>query len=490
MTITASDLVFLNGLQLSGPATVTSVDSQRLASIGSTAGADFSQLTLVQVDLRDTRFAGSYNLERLQIQGVTQFRPSPRGTFFGIGLPPVWRWTRRQTLVEEHEWRRTTRKSRGWATREQLPAVTPTEAERRQVILILRGDRDRLEAEYRLKVSDEVLEEVADLALQEEVAVAVEHALFLVERTAARLRTEGLLSSDAAAHLPVIKDAEARLTSVREGKEQAIENQLFEEAAAFRDQERSLVQAIRGAMRLEPEVLRALRAEHGQSTVNRLVAVRLERLLAPVNGEAREGLRQEESDLLADCGVDFDEQGEMTPEDVRATARDVGAAAIEPEVVTQAERESPNPGAISDLYRALRKGLEDSHDAPGAADFYYGEMEMRRHDPDTSQGERTLLFAYWLVSGYGLRTTRALMSLAATIVVFAWAFRDWGFARTPTWSRALLFTSESTTSLFRPVVARGNVLTQDGEILSLVLRLLGPLFLGFAVLSLRGRVKR
>jgi hypothetical protein len=31
------------------------------------------------------------------------------------------------------------------------------------------------------------------------------------------------------------------------------------------------------------------------------------------------------------------------------------------------------------LYRALRKGREDAKDEPGAADFHYGEMEMRRH---------------------------------------------------------------------------------------------------------------
>jgi hypothetical protein len=32
---------------------------------------------------------------------------------------------------------------------------------------------------------------------------------------------------------------------------------------------------------------------------------------------------------------------------------------------------------IAGLYRALRKGREDARDEPGAADFYYGEMEMR-----------------------------------------------------------------------------------------------------------------
>ena len=35
-------------------------------------------------------------------------------------------------------------------------------------------------------------------------------------------------------------------------------------------------------------------------------------------------------------------------------------------------------GRITAIYRALRKGREDSKDEPGAVDFYYGEMEMRR----------------------------------------------------------------------------------------------------------------
>ena len=33
---------------------------------------------------------------------------------------------------------------------------------------------------------------------------------------------------------------------------------------------------------------------------------------------------------------------------------------------------------IAGIYRDLRKGLEDAKNEPGAADFYYGEMEMRR----------------------------------------------------------------------------------------------------------------
>ncbi|MFJ8540804.1 hypothetical protein ACIRFH_02095 [Streptomyces sp. NPDC093586] len=62
------------------------------------------------------------------------------------------------------------------------------------------------------------------------------------------------------------------------------------------------------------------------------------------------------------------------------------------------------PAQLAPVYRALRKAFEDSKNEPGAADFYYGEMEMRRHDRvGTSRAEYGLLHAYWLLSGYGLR---------------------------------------------------------------------------------------
>lgn len=38
------------------------------------------------------------------------------------------------------------------------------------------------------------------------------------------------------------------------------------------------------------------------------------------------------------------------------------------------------PAAVAALYRQLRKSLEDGKNEPDAADFYYGECEMRRHD--------------------------------------------------------------------------------------------------------------
>jgi uncharacterized protein YjbI with pentapeptide repeats len=186
------------------------------------------------------------------------------------------------------------------------------------------------------------------------------------------------------------------------------------------------------------------------------------------------------------------------------------------------ESASPTPEQIATTYRALRKGREDTKDEPGAADFYYGEMEMRRQGPEVTKrladgdraaeyegnasftrgpegdsmsrpaprAERLILWLYWLVSGYGLRASRALIALALTVVVFAFLFDLWGFQPDQAYGRTLLFSIESTSSLFRAPETQGAALTATGELLQILLRLIGPLFFGLALLSLRGRVKR
>jgi uncharacterized protein YjbI with pentapeptide repeats len=151
--------------------------------------------------------------------------------------------------------------------------------------------------------------------------------------------------------------------------------------------------------------------------------------------------------------------------------------------------EEPDPveaEQVAGLYRALRKGREDSKDEPGAGDFYYGEMEMRRRSAPF--GERSILWFYWLVSGYGLRASRALLALAFTIAVLgAIPLALWGFRPDRPYGRALLFALESSISLLRAPEAK---LTASGELIQIFLRIAGPLFFGLAVLSLRGRVKR
>jgi hypothetical protein len=194
--------------------------------------------------------------------------------------------------------------------------------------------------------------------------------------------------------------------------------------------------------------------------------------------------------------------------------------------------ESPPAGQVAALYRALRKGREDNKDEPGAADFYYGEMEMRRHGKReeareerrrkrrgpwlAASIERLVLGLYWLVSGYGLRSWRALTSLLLIVLAAAVVFARWGFAppegptfrpvavsregalvheqkapeQTTGWRRlpdAVLFSAQATTALLRGPERR---LTPVGDWLHLGLRLTGPVLLGLAVLGLRGRVKR
>lgn len=84
------------------------------------------------------------------------------------------------------------------------------------------------------------------------------------------------------------------------------------------------------------------------------------------------------------------------------------------------------PKELAATYRQLRKALEDDKNEPGAADFYYGEMEMRRLDHGTPFGERLLLHVYWLVSGYGLRASRALAALGVAMALTVVLMMLWG----------------------------------------------------------------
>jgi uncharacterized protein YjbI with pentapeptide repeats len=170
------------------------------------------------------------------------------------------------------------------------------------------------------------------------------------------------------------------------------------------------------------------------------------------------------------------------------------------------QRLPPNTaGEVIKSYRALRKAREEAKDEPGAADFYYGEMEMRRLGTLllrreqwrrrsrrgwlAAQGEYTLLWLYWLVSGYGLRAWRAFATLAVMVALAAAAFLAWGFpaGTRMDYTSSLRFTLRAATSLLR---GSDQALTPTGEWIELVLRFLGPLLLGLAVLALRGRVRR
>jgi hypothetical protein len=176
----------------------------------------------------------------------------------------------------------------------------------------------------------------------------------------------------------------------------------------------------------------------------------------------------------------------------------------------------PNsPDYTAGLYRRLRKAREDSKDEPGAADFYYGEMEMRRHSEGNGFGARLLMTLYWALSGYGLRATRSMVALLLVLTLGVIGFLTFGFdhatsesyvfvwdnARSspayehvttpgekPGLSAAISYTIESATSLIRS--PQSLPLTDSGTALEVFLRIIGPTLLGLTILALRNRVKR
>jgi pentapeptide repeat protein len=140
-----------------------------------------------------------------------------------------------------------------------------------------------------------------------------------------------------------------------------------------------------------------------------------------------------------------------------------------------------DPERIANLYRSLRKAFEDSKNEAGAGDFYYGEMEMRRHSAETPKAERAILWVYWLLSGYGQRAARAVAALLVVIAVVGVLLAVWGQPA-----------AEAARIAVGAVVLRepGAELTAAGQWTVMVARVLGPVLLALAVLAVRARVKR
>jgi uncharacterized protein YjbI with pentapeptide repeats len=156
-----------------------------------------------------------------------------------------------------------------------------------------------------------------------------------------------------------------------------------------------------------------------------------------------------------------------------------------------ADRKDPadpaDPLIIAETYRALRRGRERARDWPGAADFYYGEMEMRRASARTL-GERLVLFSYWLVSGYGLRAARACTAYLVTVLALAVTLDLWAVQRPVSFAYVLSYVFASTTVLARPAITLS--LNTLGSYVEVLARLTGPAFFTLTLLALRARVRR
>ena len=146
------------------------------------------------------------------------------------------------------------------------------------------------------------------------------------------------------------------------------------------------------------------------------------------------------------------------------------------------------PATLAGQYRALRKGREEAKDEPAALDFYYGEMEMRRHAAPWGW-VRLVLTGYWVLSGYGLRALRSLIAFVALLLLGAGLLNWWGFKADHDFAYAITASAESTTSLFRPT-SQPYDFTGSGDAAQIVLRTLGPALLALAALALRAHVKR
>jgi uncharacterized protein YjbI with pentapeptide repeats len=146
-----------------------------------------------------------------------------------------------------------------------------------------------------------------------------------------------------------------------------------------------------------------------------------------------------------------------------------------------AEERDADPSRVAAVYRALRKSFEDSKNEAGAADFYYGEMECRRHSDTSSRTERVILWCYWLLSGYGQRASRALIALVLVIATVTGLLTVWGqdFGMAARIAMGAVVFRDDRTDL-----------TAAGEWTVLLARFLGPLLLAMAVLAVRARVKR
>ncbi|MDB1089447.1 pentapeptide repeat-containing protein [Streptomyces sp. ACA25] len=188
-------------------------------------------------------------------------------------------------------------------------------------------------------------------------------------------------------------------------------------------------------------------------------------------------------------------------------------------------KRTPGPETVAALYRQLRKALEDGKNEPGAADFYYGECEMRRHDhTSTPRVERALLTVYWAVSGYGLRASRALAWLGAAMTATVAVMMLWGIpaeeprptvtGRQVEAGQDLALTTDtpapvnpagpltervntdrfekSLRVVINSVVFRssGQDLTTAGTYTEMTTRITEPALLALAVLAVRARIKR
>ncbi|WP_234897293.1 pentapeptide repeat-containing protein [Mycolicibacterium vanbaalenii] len=196
-------------------------------------------------------------------------------------------------------------------------------------------------------------------------------------------------------------------------------------------------------------------------------------------------------------------------------------------VLAEEKTTDVDPASVARIYRGLRKAVETSKDDAGAADFYYGEMLMRRRRRlrDIGKGnaasrlaalvDYTLLSVYWAISGFGLRVGRSLAAFAVLVGACTILLAAAGYpVAEPTFvpvgvtsdgllvyspevlpsnkfgdnlGRAFRLAAQSSVSLLQ---TPAQSLTPAGDWIVLVLRFTGPIVLGLAILAVRNKLRR
>ncbi|MGP3920942.1 pentapeptide repeat-containing protein [Nonomuraea sp. 10N515B] len=148
----------------------------------------------------------------------------------------------------------------------------------------------------------------------------------------------------------------------------------------------------------------------------------------------------------------------------------------------------PSLPELQAAYRALRKSQEDRKDSPGSADFYYGEMEMRRLASPRLSVERGILTLYWIVSGYGLRAWRALALLGASLTITTALLIRFGLTQPTDFQESLIFSLQNTISITNTTFL--TKMNHTGAWIQIFQKITGPALIALAALALRGRVKK
>jgi uncharacterized protein YjbI with pentapeptide repeats len=153
---------------------------------------------------------------------------------------------------------------------------------------------------------------------------------------------------------------------------------------------------------------------------------------------------------------------------------------------------------IEKIYRQLKQNYQERCDHERVSEFHYGEKEMRRKNPTTGLALRCFLTLYWLLSGYGERYLRPLISAAILLVSSTFLYLKLGlhpkdaslapFALTNTsdWLRAGHYSFRVMT-LLKP---DDLIPSDNAQWINTIQSILGPVLFGLFALALRQRLKR